>query len=182
MDPLDKRKEDNIAGYVISMWHVEDLMRAADLDMKKVEERLIAPMDTDEQGRADMRDWYADIIARMREEGIERVGHLAEVEEVLNELEFLHRSFMEVLDDEAYDALYAKADPGIRTLQQHAGGDPAGVIETCFTAVYGVMVLKAQSKEISKSTLEAEGHIRKLLEHLSQHYRQMRRLPGVSLN
>lgn len=182
MDPLRKRREENIAGYVIGMWHVEDLMRAAGLDMRKVEEQLIAPMDADEETRAGMRDWYAGIVARMHEEGIERVGHLGEVEEVMNELEFLHHSLVDVLDDKDYDALYAQAEPGIRAVQQHAGGDPGGTVETCFTAIYGVMVLRAQQREISKETLEAEEHIRRLLERLSDHYRQMRRLPGVSMN
>lgn len=182
MDPLRQKKEENIAGYVISMWHIEDLMRAADLDMAKVEEALIAPIDADGEARAEIRAWYADIAERMRVEGIQRVGHLSEVEEVLNELEFLHRSLVEVLNDEEYDALYAKAEPGILALQQHAGGDPAGTIETCFTAIYGVMLLRAQDREVSADTLEAEGHIRRLLERLSQHYRQMRRLPGVSMN
>lgn len=182
MDPLKQKKEENVAGYIISMWHIEDLMRAADMDLAKVEERLIDPMDVDERARVEMRDWYADVLQRMREQGIERVGHLDEVEETLNELEFLHTSLVDVLNDAEYDALYEKAEPGIRTLQQHAGGDPDGVIETCFTAVYGVMVLRAQEKKVSKETAEAEGHIRRLLERLSVHYRQMRRLPGVSLN
>lgn len=182
MHPLQHRKEENVAAYVISMWHIEDLLRAAGLDMHKVEERLIDPMDADEQARARMRDWYADVLARMKEEGIQHAGHLSEVEETLNELEFLHRSLVDVLNDEEYDALYAKAEPGIRTLQQHAGGDPDGVIGTCFTAVYGVMVLRAQDKAVSPETQEAEGHIRRLLERLSEHYRQMRRLPGVSMN
>lgn len=182
MHPLQHRKEENVASYIISMWHIEDLMRAADMDMRKVEDRLIVPLEADEESRVQMRDWYADIIARMKEEGIERVGHLKEVEETLNELEFLHRTFVDVLNDEEYDALYAKAEPGILTLQQHAGGDPSGVIETCFTAIYGVMVLKAKDREVGKETLEAEGHIRRLLERLSLHYKQMRRLPGVSMN
>ncbi|HRH37022.1 MAG TPA: DUF4924 family protein [Flavobacteriales bacterium] len=182
MESLQERKIENVAGYIISMWHIEDLMRAADMDLEKVEERLIAPMEAGEEDRAKMRAWYSEVIQRMRDEGITRVGHLAEVEEAINELEFLHRSFIDVLDDPEYDALFAKAEPGIRTLQQHAGGDPAGVVETCFTAVYGVMVLRAQDKVVSKETLEAEGHIRKLLERLSVHYKQMRRLPGVSMN
>ena len=164
------------------MWHIEDLMRASEFDMDKVEERLIEPMDGDDETRREVRKWYASVIARMKEQGIERTGHLSEVEEILNELEFLHRSLVDVLNDEEYDALYARAEPGIRALQQHAGGDPAGAIETCFTAIYGVMVLRAQNKEVGESTVAAEAHIRKLLERLSLHYRQMRRLPGVSMN
>lgn len=182
MHPLQQRKEENVAGYIISMWHLEDLMRAADMDIQKVEERLIAPMEADEEARSRMRVWYTDMIARMQQEGIARVGHLSEVEETMNELEFLHRSLVEVLNDPDYDALYAKAEPGIRAVQQHAGGDPEGVVESCFTAIYGVMVLRAQNKPVSDVTAESEGHIRKLLERLSLHYRQMRKLPGVSMN
>ena len=44
------------------------------------------------------------------------------------------------------------------------------------------MVLRAQGRTISESTTEAEGHMRKLLEYLSVHYKQMRKLPGVSMN
>lgn len=182
MDPLAKRREENIAGYVIGMWHVEDLMRAADLDMRRVEEQLIAPMEGDEALRAGMRGWYAGIVARMKEQGLHRAGHLNEVDEVVNELEYLHRALLEVLNDAEYDALFAKAEPGIRAVQQHAGGDPQGPVESCLTAVYGVMVLRAKQQAIGAETLEAEGHIRRLLDRLSRHYRQMRRLPGVSMN
>ena len=182
VDPLKQKKEDNVAGYVISMWHIEDLMRANDLDLGKVDEHLIVPMGLDESNHASMREWYAEILERMRAKGIERTGHLEEVEETMNELEFLHHTLVDVLNDEEYDALFAKAEPGIRTLQQHAGGDPDGVIATCFTAVYGVMVLRAQNTPVSTETSQAEAHIRKLLERLSLHYRQMRRLPGVSMN
>ena len=44
MGLLDDKKRDNIASYVISMWHIEDLMRASRFDMSVVEDRLIAPI------------------------------------------------------------------------------------------------------------------------------------------
>lgn len=182
MDPLGQKKQENIAGYVISMWHIEDLMRAGGFDMRMVEEQLIAPMEGDEEARQEVREWYADIIARMQAEGLERSGHLSEVEEVLNELEFLHRSLVEVLHDEEYEAVHALAADGIRALQDQAGVDAVGPIETCFTAIYGIMVLRASNKKVAEGTLEAERHIRRLLERLSLHYRQMRKLPGVSMN
>lgn len=182
MDPLAHKKEENIAGYVISMWHLEDLIRASRFDMDVIEQRLIAPMEADAEARAEVRDWYQDIAERMQAEGVERSGHLSEVEEVLNELEFLHRSLMDVLHDEEYETLYAQAAPGIGTLQKQAGEDALPPIETCFTAVYGVMLLRAQEREVAEATAEAERHIRRLLERLAVHYRQMRRLPGVSMN
>lgn len=182
MDPLARKRQDNASGYVISMWHVEDLLRAHKLDMKAIEAQMVDPMEGDAAAREAMRGWYAGLVHRMREQGITEKGHLSEVEEVVNELEFLHRSLLEVLGDEDYEALYQKAEEGIRTLQEAAGEHAEGPITTCFTAIYGVMVLRARGQQVSEATAEAEGHMRQLLEHLSKHYRHMRRLPGVSLN
>jgi len=182
MDPLAQRKQENIAGYVIGMWQVEDLMRALELDMQHVEDRLIATADGDEAAKAALREWYRELITRMRAEGLDRIGHLSEVEEVMNELEHLHEALLEAIEDEAYQALFDKAKAGIAAVQQHAGGDPDGPVTSALTAVYGVMMLRSQGKEISQATLTDDRAIRELLDRLSLHYRQMRRLPGVSLN
>ncbi|MCC6910608.1 MAG: DUF4924 family protein [Flavobacteriales bacterium] len=182
MGLLDDKKQNNIASYVISMWHIEDLMRANRFDLRKLDEHLIEGLDGDDATKAEVRAWYLGIIDRMTEQGLETLGHLSEVEEVLTELEFLHRTLTEVLNEPTYDALFEAARPGIAALQTQADGSAEGPITTCFTAVYGVMVLRAQGKAVSEATLEAEGQMRKLLEYLSIHYKQMRKLPGVSMN
>lgn len=182
MDPLADKKQENIAGYVISMWHLEDLLRAQRFDQASIEANLVAPMEADPEAHATMLAWYTGIAQRMQQQGISERGHLNEVEEVIMELEFLHRSLVDLLNDEDYDALFAKAEPGIKSLQEAAGEDADGPITTCFTAIYGVMVLRARQQAVSEATAEAEGHMRRLLEHLSKHYRQMRKLPGVSMN
>jgi hypothetical protein len=181
-DPLAQKKQENIAAYVVSMWHLEDLLRAHRFDPRLIEEQLVAPMDADAEVRAAMLCWYTDMARRMQEQGVGERGHLSEVEEVMNELEFLHRTLVDVLNDPDYDALYAKAEAGIKSLQDAAGEDADGPITTCFTAIYGVMVLRARKQDVSAATTESEGHMRRLLERLGQHYRQMRKLPGVSMN
>jgi len=181
-NPLERKKRENIAGYVIGMWHVEDLMRANHFDLEAVEAHLIAPMPGGPDTRTEMLDWYAGVIERMREQGIEETGHLEEVAEVMAELEFLHRSLLEALRDEDYTALWTEAEPGVTTLRARAGGKPAGPITTCFTAIYGVMLLRTRGQEVGAGTAEAETRMRRLLESLSGHYRGMRKLPGVSMN
>ncbi|MCC6542311.1 MAG: DUF4924 family protein [Flavobacteriales bacterium] len=182
MGLLDEKRRNNIANYVISMWHVEDIMRANEFDIRKVEELLIAPMEGDEEAKEEVRDWYTDIIHRMKAEGLDRQGHLSEVEEVVNELEFLHRTLIEVVKDADHIALFEDAKPGIISLQNRADDQAEGPITTCFTAIYGVLLLRAQGKAVSDGTAKAEGHMRRLLEDLGEHYKHMRRLPGVSMN
>jgi hypothetical protein len=182
MDLLANKKHDNAAGYVISMWHLEDLLRANELDLHRVVEQLVEPMEADPHTKAAVATWYAGVMDRMRAEDIVNRGHLAEVEEVVNELEFLHRSLVEVVSDGAYEELLALAEPAIRELQGLAVEDALGTVETGLTAIYGVMVLRATDKKVSAATAEAERHIRAMLDRLSLHYKQMRKLPGVSLN
>ena len=58
------------------------------------------------------------------------------------------------------------------------GGDHAGCegekgeIETCFDALYGVMLLRAQKKEVSVETATAIDHIAKFIALLSDYYQK----------
>lgn len=182
MDLLANKKGENAAAYVISMWHLEDLLRAQDLDLRNVVEHLVEPLDADPHTKASIATWYASVIDRMRAEDIARSGHLSEVEELVNELEFLHTSLVDVLNDATYDTLMERAGPAITELQAQAGEEAQGPVATALTAIYGVMVLRAAGKTVTPATAEAERHIRALLERLSMHYKQMRKLPGVSMN
>jgi hypothetical protein len=181
-DPLGNKRLENIAAYIISMWHIEDLMRAHQLDIDSVDALMLEDLDVDDDTREQIRAWYESVIEAMLDQGLKERGHLADLVEVMAELEYLHSSLLETFNDPEYERLFALAEPGITALQEQAGATATGPIETCFTAIYGVLVLRAREQEISASTAEAEGHMRRLLEHLSQHYRRIRRLPGVSMN
>ena len=39
LDPIGHKREENIASYVLSMWHIEDLMRANDFDIEAIEDQ-----------------------------------------------------------------------------------------------------------------------------------------------
>ena len=70
------------------------------------------------------------------------------------------------------------------TMRDVRGGDHAdglsddgedivkGEIETCFDALYGVMLLRAQKKEVSVETATAIDHIAKFVGMLSDYYRK----------
>ncbi len=181
-DPLARRRQENIAGYVIAMWHLEDLVRAHHFDPEAIDDLLVAPMEGSEPVRERMRHWYRDLIARMQAEGIEHGGHLGEVNEVVDELEVLHGSLLETVPDGPYMQLHQAAEADIDALRRMPGQAAQGPIATCLTAVYGVMVLRAKGSPVSSETAESEMRIRRLLDALSEHYKHIHRLPGVSLN
>ncbi|MCB0792065.1 MAG: DUF4924 family protein [Flavobacteriales bacterium] len=183
MDLFEEERNDNVAGYIVRMWHVEDLMRAHGFELDDVRGALVDELSGSPDQKAVALAFYRSVIERMKQEGIQTSGHLNEVNETMHDLESLHQALIEVVKEPEYIRLFEAAVPGILALEEHAPrDDDRGPIETCFTGIYGVMLLKAQGRQLSPGTLDADKHIRELLEALSKHYRNMRKLPGVSLN
>ena len=77
MFTASQKKKENIAEYLLYMWQIEDLIRANDLDMDKIERNIIDHYTnlSDEQ-RRDLYEWYESLIDMMRREGVEKHGHL----------------------------------------------------------------------------------------------------------
>ena len=60
--------------------------------------------------------------------------------------------------------------PYIVELRAKAGDTPVGEIETCFNALYGMLMLRLQGKEITPDTLDAVAQISKFLALLARDY------------
>ena len=69
-----KRKE-NIAEYILYLYQIEDMIRAFKLDMKLIEERLVANYKADDKTKAAITDWYANLVLMMDKEKIREKGH-----------------------------------------------------------------------------------------------------------
>jgi hypothetical protein len=71
----EKRKT-NIAEYIIYLWQVEDMIRALNFDMDKIESTLVAGYDVDEAKKVEISEWYKHHIVMMQKERIQKSGHL----------------------------------------------------------------------------------------------------------
>ena len=67
--------------------------------------------------------------------------------------------------------------PFIVELRARAGENKSGEIETCFNALYGILLLRMQHKEISKQTLEAVTQITKFVSTLAHYYHKDKIFP-----
>ena len=70
-----------------------------------------------------------------------------------------------------YGATYYKTLPYIVQLRAKSGGTEVPEIETCFTALYGYLMLRMQGKEVSSETMEAIRQISSFLAMLAEKYR-----------
>jgi hypothetical protein len=69
-----------------------------------------------------------------------------------------------------YGAAYFKALPFIVELRNKSGKKDEPELETCFEALYGVMLLKLQKKEVSADTEKAIKEISSFLSLLANYY------------
>ena len=181
MHILEEKKRNHIAGYIISMWHLESIVRACDMDVDRVLQTLI-PAEAPEEEKESAAVVYSTIVQQMIDEGLQESGHLKEVNELIGEMQYLHDSLIAGKQDEDYLRLHEAARVGIADLQGLAKEKRIGEILASFNGIYGVLILRARGEEISEETLNAEKLIRKMLDALSDRYRAVRSFPDPSLN
>lgn len=166
-----KRKE-NIAEYLLYMWQVEDLIRANRFDMDAIRRTVIDQYDQPEEVKAEIAQWYEELIEMMRSEGVMESGHIQLNKNVIIALTDLHLRLLKSPKEMVYAAAYYKTLPYIVQLRAKAGGAEVPEIETCFAAVYGYLLLKMQGKEISAQTMEGIKQISSFLALLAEKYRE----------
>ena len=161
-------KEKNIAEYLIYMWQVEDLLRANGCDIDRVRQHIISRYPEEEH--AALVEWYENLIGMMRAEGVMEKGHLQINQNVIQNLTELHAALLASTKYPFYNAAYFKALPFMVELRQKSGQGEEPELETCFEALYGVLLLRLQKKEISQGTAKAMEAISSLLSLLANYY------------
>lgn len=167
-----KRKE-NIAEYLIYMWQIEDIIRANSLDIDKIEHNVIDRFEglSDAQ-RREMREWYESLIDMMHREGVEKSGHLQINRNVLRQMVELHQALLADPRFDKYTSEFYKTLPYIVELRAKAGKNPVGEIETCFTALYGMLMMRLKSQEITTDTQNAIIHISHFIATLAAYFKK----------
>lgn len=165
-----KLKQTNIAEYLLYMWQVEDLIRAARWDIDTLKKQVIAPSQPAPEQEAALTQWYTDLIEMMRAEQVWEKGHLQICRNVIIQLTDLHLALLRAPKYPFYSAAYYKALPFIVELRARNKKQEEPELETCFEFLYGVMLLRLQKKEISAETSRAMEAITQLLSMLANFY------------
>ena len=167
-----KLKESNIAEYLLYMWQVEDLIRANELDIDRINTTLIAPALLSDEQAAELKEWYSNLIEMMRLEGVTEKGHLQINKNTITLLTDLHLQLLKSSKYPFYSAAYYKALPFIVELRTKGENRELPELENCFNALYGMLMLRLQKKDISDNTKHAMQAITHLLGLLSDYYKK----------
>ena len=172
MNIVQQKMKENIVEYLLFMWQVEDLIRANHFDLEKIQRTLVNQYDQPEEVKQQILQWYEELIDMMRSEGVMENGHIQLNKNIIIALTDLHLRLLRDPEETVYITQYYKTLPFIVQLRAKSGGVETSGLDTCFTAIYGYLLLRLQKKEILPETLEAVKQINTLLYCLSEKYKK----------
>jgi hypothetical protein len=164
-----KRKE-NIAEYVLYLFQIEDLIRALQFNIDKIEKQLVSQYQVDEIKRQEILEWYKNLCAMMEKEGIREKGHLQFLTNQINELNEIHLKLMETKINKEYVGVFQSIS-GLITELNLKGNSVKSDLQISLDAIYGFLLLKMQQKIVTTETTEAIKRISYWLSLLSKLYR-----------
>lgn len=169
-----EKKKSNIAEYILYMWQIEDMLRALGLDMKEVDQHIVAGFQADEQTTCEIHDWYANIIEIMKNEKVEEKGHIQALKNTMDELTELHFFLLHQAHDPRYHQLVTMAAGNLIEFRRKAGvDDVVSDVELAMNALYGNLMLRLQKKEVNQETMKAMESFSKMIAYLTARYKQM---------
>jgi len=97
-----QKQQENIAEYIIYMYQMEDIVRAFQFDLDKIVQYIVQPAVKTEHELVDNKKWFEDVIRQMKAQRLEQQGHLADIQDVVIELSYLHNTLLTVYNVEKY--------------------------------------------------------------------------------
>lgn len=162
-------RKQNIAEYLLYMWQTEDVIRAYNCSLSRIRNEYIERFDYTEEQKSEEEDWFGDLVRMMNQEGKREKGHLQINAILMQDLGELHVQLLQSSKFPFYSSEYYRVLPFIVELRQR-GDKNISEIETCFNALYGVMLLRLQNKPISPDTEHAIKEITTFVGMLSDYY------------
>jgi len=165
-----QKRQENIVEYLLYMWQVEDLIRANKFDLDAIRHTVVEQYNQPEEVKEEIVRWYEELIEMMQTEGVTEKGHVQLNKNVIISLTDLHLQLIKSPKEMIYGASYYKTLPYLVQLRAKSGEKELPELETCFTAIYGFLLLRMQGKEISNETMEAIKQISSFLALLTEKY------------
>lgn len=164
-------RKNSIAEYLLYMWQVEDIIRAYGCSLSRIRKEYIDSFELDDEKKEEELDWWGNLVRMINQEGCREQGHLQINNIVVQDLTELHAQLLQSSKFPFYTSEYYKVLPFIVELRNRGDKD-LSEIETCLNALYGVMMLRLQHKDISPDTKHAIDEITTFLGMLSDYYKK----------
>ena len=164
----EKRKS-NIAEYILYMWQIEDLIRAFQFDIDKINTELVSQYEASEEERIEIKSWYAGLAESMLSEGIRNNGHLQYLVSLTDDLNDFHFRIIDSSHQPEYQKKYHSSIRDISELRKKMGNkERISDMEVCLTALYGLLLMRLKKRQVSEETEKVFNKFSELLADLSK--------------
>lgn len=179
-----KQRKENIVEYILYMWQVENLIRANNNDMAKIEETIVKQYEVEDEARyKEIYDWWDNLSEMMRLEKKEEGGHLQVTQGLMNDVYNFHLYLLTQPEEAAYQNAFQNAWADLSVLEKKIpNGDKLHHVELAITAIYDYFLLKLQRKSILADTTNAVMRISHFMALLSAKYLKAERDLHKELN
>jgi len=161
----------NIVEYLLYMWQMEDLIRAYGCSLARIQSEYIAQFELTDEQREEEVDWFGSLISMMNQEGKREKGHLQINCVTMQALSELHAELLQSTKFPFYNSEYYRVLPYIVELR-NKGDKQVSEIETCLSALYGIMLLRMKHESVSASTESAIKEITTFVGMLADYYKK----------
>ena len=148
----ESKKKAHIVEYILFLWQIEDLVRAADFNPAVLENWAEDTANQEGTDPEKEKEWIVALAADLRSQGKMEQGHASSVSEPLVELAHLHEMLLGPLEDLRYKEAFETAEPMIKELSAKQPGPSGHPVEQLLIALYGWLMLRMKKQAVSAET------------------------------
>ena len=141
-------------------------MRAYQFDLEKFGTQVINFFPVDAKEKLAAVNYYEELMNKMKVQGIDRSGHLEELNQLVATINQLHEQLK--LSDENYFNVYERAQPYISENITASNYTIKNEIQICLNGVYGFLLLKIEERPIQpeeQTMVDAFGDLLSLISY-----------------
>lgn len=165
----EKRKS-NIVEYILYMWQVEDIIRALDFNLDKINDVLVANYNVDEPTKKSIADWYKNLVIMMQKEQLKQTGHLQFIKNVTDDLNRFHLTLLQEQTNPEYNRQYAEIKNDIQLVRNKSVKNHHD-IEVALNTLYLILMLKMKKQDITEATQQVVWKFGNFMGQLSSLYK-----------
>lgn len=173
----DKKRKQNVTEYILYFFQMEDIIRAYAFNMDDLETYVVSHYPIPEAEKKETLEWLAGLAEAMKVNGIEKHGHLPEIQQTVDELASLHWELLKT--DNQYFEIYRKAKSYVvQSILDVGDRNPGHEIQICLHSIYGQLLSRLHGREIPPAILEANERFGDLLSYLAWvfHHREREKI------
>ncbi len=161
------KKEENIIEYIIYMRQIQDILRANNFDINKIEEFIITRYDVPEMQKIEIRQWYSNLIIEMKNQNLETAGDIYEIKKLIEDLTLLNKNLLNTRGELKHKELYRWAEANIVEYRKLSRAGEISDVEVCINAIQSLLLLRLKKESISDETAQAMQTFSNILANLA---------------